>query len=345
MADIAIHRIPRSLRGRTFAKQALRRALLAGLAGVFVVAAARFGHDWWTVGRFIETTDDAYVGGNVTRDIAARRRVRRRDRGQRQSACPRRAAPDRLDAAIFGLRSIMRRRRRQRQAALANLEARARSQQSMIAQAQADVAPRRRRRPSPHWTILAISASPRPDTGPGRRPERSSALSQAAQSALVRPAPGSTPRGSSSPCSMRRSSRRARRSRRPKPTCSTRAAQSWLHGNPLADRRLCRQSRGASRRLCRRPAPISSPSCPRAELWVDANFKEDQLARMRPGEPATVVADVLPEPRVPRPCRKPRARHRRDLQRHSAGERDRQFHQDRAARAGAHRARRRRSRC
>ena len=29
-------------------------------------------------------------------------------------------------------------------------------------------------------------------------------------------------------------------------------------------------------------------------LWVDANFKEDQLARMTPGEPATVVADVLP---------------------------------------------------
>jgi membrane fusion protein (multidrug efflux system) len=29
-------------------------------------------------------------------------------------------------------------------------------------------------------------------------------------------------------------------------------------------------------------------------LWVDANFKEDQLARMKPGQAATVVADVLP---------------------------------------------------
>ena len=29
-------------------------------------------------------------------------------------------------------------------------------------------------------------------------------------------------------------------------------------------------------------------------LWVDANFKEDQLARMRPGERASFVADVLP---------------------------------------------------
>ena len=30
-------------------------------------------------------------------------------------------------------------------------------------------------------------------------------------------------------------------------------------------------------------------------LWVDANFKEDQLADMRPGQPATVVADVVPD--------------------------------------------------
>ena len=29
-------------------------------------AAAWYGHDWWTVGRFIESTDDAYVGGDVT---------------------------------------------------------------------------------------------------------------------------------------------------------------------------------------------------------------------------------------------------------------------------------------
>jgi membrane fusion protein, multidrug efflux system len=29
-------------------------------------------------------------------------------------------------------------------------------------------------------------------------------------------------------------------------------------------------------------------------LWVDANFKEDQIARMKPGDPVTFVADVLP---------------------------------------------------
>jgi membrane fusion protein, multidrug efflux system len=33
---------------------------------------------------------------------------------------------------------------------------------------------------------------------------------------------------------------------------------------------------------------------PTEGLWVDANFKEDQLTRMVDGDSATVVADVLP---------------------------------------------------
>jgi membrane fusion protein (multidrug efflux system) len=33
---------------------------------------------------------------------------------------------------------------------------------------------------------------------------------------------------------------------------------------------------------------------PASGLWVDANFKENQLAHLRPGMPATITADVLP---------------------------------------------------
>ncbi|HVB14961.1 MAG TPA: HlyD family secretion protein, partial [Stellaceae bacterium] len=33
---------------------------------------------------------------------------------------------------------------------------------------------------------------------------------------------------------------------------------------------------------------------PARGLWIDANFKEDQLSSLRPGQPASVVADVLP---------------------------------------------------
>src|SRR5258708_2058767 len=50
---------------------AVRRRLdkrVVGLAaGVLLAAAAAwYGWSWWTVGRFIETTDDAFVGGEIT---------------------------------------------------------------------------------------------------------------------------------------------------------------------------------------------------------------------------------------------------------------------------------------
>ena len=81
---------------------------------------------------------------------------------------------------------------------------------------------------------------------------------------------------------------------------------------------------------------------PARGLWVDANFKESQLARMRAGQPVTVDADVLPGPSLPRPRRQPRPRDRRGVQRAPRRERHRQLHQDRPARAGPHRPRRRR---
>jgi len=30
------------------------------------LGAAWYGHDWWTVRRFLESTDDAFVGGDIT---------------------------------------------------------------------------------------------------------------------------------------------------------------------------------------------------------------------------------------------------------------------------------------
>src|SRR4051794_9488879 len=47
-------------------KVRVKRLVPAALAVLVAVGAAKYGHDWWTIGRFIETTDDAYAGGNVT---------------------------------------------------------------------------------------------------------------------------------------------------------------------------------------------------------------------------------------------------------------------------------------
>jgi membrane fusion protein (multidrug efflux system) len=44
----------------------VKRLILLLLIIAALVAAGLFGIHWWTVGRFLESTDDAYVGGDVT---------------------------------------------------------------------------------------------------------------------------------------------------------------------------------------------------------------------------------------------------------------------------------------
>jgi len=45
---------------------AIKRFLCFGLVLGIGISAACYGYRWWTVGRFIESTDGAYVGGEVT---------------------------------------------------------------------------------------------------------------------------------------------------------------------------------------------------------------------------------------------------------------------------------------
>src|ERR1700751_1522548 len=51
---------------RTLRRLDLRRLAFFALALLIGLGAAWYGNQWWTVSRFIESTDDAYVGGDVT---------------------------------------------------------------------------------------------------------------------------------------------------------------------------------------------------------------------------------------------------------------------------------------
>ena len=44
----------------------VKRLAMVGLGLAILLALAIFGFRYWTFGRFIEGTDDAYVGGDVT---------------------------------------------------------------------------------------------------------------------------------------------------------------------------------------------------------------------------------------------------------------------------------------
>ena len=43
-----------------------KRLAISTAAILLLIAAILFGHRWWSTGRFVESTDDAYVGGDVT---------------------------------------------------------------------------------------------------------------------------------------------------------------------------------------------------------------------------------------------------------------------------------------
>jgi|SRR5271165_2263262 len=118
-----------------------KKLALAGLALATALSASWYAYFWWTVGRFLETTDDAYVGGNVTPIspqvagfvseilVEDNQAVRAGQLLIRLDARTYQAALDRAAATL-----------RQQEAALENLRAKHTLQQSIIRQAEADLA-------------------------------------------------------------------------------------------------------------------------------------------------------------------------------------------------------------
>src|SRR5262245_27928796 len=48
------------------AKRVAKRVAIVVVAAALLIALGTFGYDYWTTGRFIETTDDAYVQADYT---------------------------------------------------------------------------------------------------------------------------------------------------------------------------------------------------------------------------------------------------------------------------------------
>ena len=78
---------------------------------------------------------------------------------------------------------------------------------------------------------------------------------------------------------------------------------------------------------------------PLEDVWVVANYKENQLRRIRPGQPAIVAVDAYGGREYRGKVESIAAGDRRALQHPAARERERQLREGRAARAGQDRAR------
>ncbi len=271
-----------------------RRWGLAGL-GVFVAGAiAWYGWGWWQVGRFIETTDDAYVGGNVTAIAphvagfvtellvgdnqyvkAGQLLVRLDDRDYKAKLAHAEAVVEHQTAA------------------LANLRAKLDLQKSMIGAAQAKLAADQAEAAYARVDAVRYHALAVTSFGSLQNDQKALAAARKAE-AVVRSGQAGLDAAKQQLAVIDTE------------MAETRASLTQAE----ADRRTAQLDLGYTRirspidgYVGNRAAQLGAYATvgaallsivPAHSLWVDANFKEDELAHMRPGQKASFVADVLP---------------------------------------------------
>jgi membrane fusion protein (multidrug efflux system) len=270
-----------------------RHALLAlGIAAGIAVAV--WGVHWWTVGRFIESTDDAYVGADITAispkvsgyitqvAVTDNQIVHAGDLLAQIDDRDYRAALQKAEGAVAA-----------QQALLANLDANEHLQRAVIDQAHAGI-------------DAAQAESVRARDDQARYRDLSSRAAVSVESAQRADAVFKTARADSEKAQAAFAA--AQRQLDVITTQKQQARAALMQAE--AERQLAQLNLGYTtlrapvdgsigNRRVRLGAFVEAGSpllavVPSRGLWIDANFKEDQLAHMKPGQPVTIRADVLP---------------------------------------------------
>ena len=265
----------------------------AVLAIVAVVAVAWLAH-WLTVGRYIESTDDAYVGGDITviapkvagnidsvlvKDNQA---VRAGELLVKLDGRDYQAALAKAKAAVAA-----------QEAALANLEAERKLQESVIEQSRAGVA-----------ASIAETTRARDDQARYQNLSAKAAVSlQSAQKADADYKQAQA-NGQKAQAGLNAARRQldviATQKQRAAAALQQAQAEQNLAELNLAYTELRAPVDGVIGNRRARVGAYATVGAqllsvvPAQGLWVDANFKENQIARMREGQAVIIKADVLP---------------------------------------------------
>ena len=272
----------------------LKRLATYFAIGLAVVAVAAYGYHWVSVGRFIESTDDAYVGGDITViapkvagfiekvAVTDNQRVQAGDLLVKLDDRDYRAALARVEAAADAQR-----------ATLANLEATRRLQLAIIAQAHAGIVAAdaevtrthddevRFRDLSEH-SAASVQVFQKADAD-YKEAVAQAQKSRAAVDAAERQLDVIDTQKRQTEAALGEATANVDLARLNLSYTELRAPIAGVVGNRSA-------RAGAYASIGTQLVSI----VPAEGLWVDANFKESQLAQMRPGLRATVTADVLP---------------------------------------------------
>jgi membrane fusion protein (multidrug efflux system) len=250
-------------------------------------------HHWWTVDRFIQSTDDAYVGGDVTviapkvagfiSQIAVtdNQAVRAGDLLVKLDDRDYRAALEKAEAEVA-----------MQEATLTNLDAARDLQDAVVAQARAGIAAAEAEITRTHDD--QVRAQHLLDTGVASIQEFEKADADCktalANGDKARAAFMATQRQLAVIATQKQQVRAARQAA---------IAQRDLARLNLSYTELRAPIDGV---IGNRSAQLGAYATvgsqllslvPSHGLWIDANFKEDQLARMHPGAPASVRVDLL----------------------------------------------------
>jgi len=293
MSAITLERVTAVPAAKADRRQILRRLGLAAAMLVSAIAVAWFANDWWRTGRFIESTDDAYVGGDLTQlaphidGFIDQVLVRDNERVRAGQVLVRLDQRD-YRIALAHAKAVL----QARLAAAETLRAQQAAQQSTIRQQEADLAARQANaafaeQEATRYRVLA-------QTGYGSRQnaERTIAQDQASRSAV---AAGEAARDAA------RQQLSVIGAQIAEADAAVAQARADLHQaelnldyieitSPIDGYVGNRAARAGA--YATRGSYLISVS-PAQGLWVDANFKEDQLARMFPGQGATVTVDAL----------------------------------------------------
>jgi membrane fusion protein, multidrug efflux system len=273
----------------------LKQIAVLGVAGAAALAACGYGFNWWNVGRFFQSTDDAYVGGNVTPisphisgfiaeiDVGDNQRVSAGQLLVRLDNRDVRAAADHAEAIL-----------RQRKATLASLQAKYASQQSSIQQAGADFDARTAQAEFAKIDAERYRFLAERNAGSVQDQQRTTAADKQARAAVI-----------SAQAALAAAKQQLEVLQADIAEAEASVAQAE------ADLQTGRLNLGYAEirspidgYVGNRAAQVGSyvaqgayllTVVPAHGLWVDANFKEDQLARMQEGQSATIVADTLPD--------------------------------------------------
>jgi membrane fusion protein (multidrug efflux system) len=295
METVALERVATDVPVKNRLKFGRKALALAGLLLALTLGAAGYGRYWWTTGRFIETTDDAYVGGNVTAIsphvagfvaqilVADNQHVRA---GQLLI----RLDPRDFRAALDHARAVLTERR----AALAGLNAKYVLQQEMVREAEANLNAKLAQATFAQQDAVRYHDLALTSFGTKQNAERTSAADKAAQSATQSARAGlAAARQQLTVLDAEIAEARAGVAQAKADLATARLNLGYTEIRSPIDGYV-------GNRAAQVGAYVASDAyllsvIPAHGLWVDANFKEDELARMRPGQEATVVADVLPD--------------------------------------------------